>query len=55
MGASTQPSVTTNGRSLLLDLQNKQKLFKRDSGEWLKIQRQIDSIIAQNYLNYVNS
>jgi hypothetical protein len=54
MGASTEPGVTTDGRSLLLDLQNNQKLFKRESGEWLKLQRRIDQIIAQNYLEYHN-
>ena len=52
MGAGIEPSVTADGRSILLDLQNRQRLFKRDSGEWLKIQRQIDKIVAQNYLQY---
>ena len=54
MGAGSEPGVTTDGRSLLLDLQNNQKLFKRESGEWLKLQRRIDQIIAQNYLEYHN-
>ena len=44
--------ILTDGRSILLDLQSKQKLFKRDSGEWLKIQRRIDKIVAKNYLQY---
>lgn len=52
MGAGLEPSVTADGRSILLDLHNRQRLFKRDSGEWLKIQRQIDKIIAKNYLQY---
>lgn len=52
MGAGTKPGFTTDGRSILLGLQNKQRLFKRDSGEWLEIQRQIDKIVAKNYLQY---
>jgi hypothetical protein len=52
MGAGTKPSVTTDGRSVLLDLQHRQRLFKRNSGEWLQVQRQIDVIVAKNYLQY---
>lgn len=44
--------ISTDGRSILLDLHNRQRLFKRDSGEWLTIQRQIDKIVAKNYLQY---
>lgn len=52
MGAGTKPGFTTDGRSVLLDLRKKQKLFKPDSGEWLTIQRRIDTIVAKNYLQY---
>lgn len=54
MGAGSRPSVTTDGRSVLLDLRNKQRLFKRDSGEWMAIQQRIDTIVAQNFLEYQN-
>lgn len=52
MAHGTRHVQSTDNRSILLDLQNRQRLFKRDSGEWLKIQRQIDKIVAQNYLQY---
>lgn len=52
METGSRDGITADGRSILLDLQNRQRLFKRDSGEWLKIQRQIDKIVAQNYLQY---
>ena len=52
MATRSRNGIATDGRSILLDLQSKQKLFKRDSGEWLKIQRRIDKIVAKNYLQY---
>ena len=52
METRSRDSLTTNGRSILLDLRNKQDSFKRDSIEWIQIQREIDVIVAQNYLHY---
>lgn len=52
METRSRDSITADGRSILLDLRAKQRLFKRDSGEWLKIQRRIDVIVAQHYLQY---
>lgn len=52
METGSRDGITANDRSILLDLRAKQRLFKRDSGEWLKIQRRIDVIVAQNYLQY---
>ncbi len=52
METRSRDGITANDRSILLDLRNKQRLFKRDSGEWLEIQRQMDIIVAQNYLHY---
>ena len=52
METGSRDGITADGRSILLDLRAKQRLFKRDSGEWLKIQRRIDVIVAQHYLQY---
>ena len=52
METRSRNGVTTNGRSILLDLRNKQEPFKRNSSEWSQIQREIDVIVAQNYLHY---
>ena len=52
METGSRNSVTANGRSILLDLRNKQEPFKRNSSEWSQIQREIDVIVAQNYLHY---
>ena len=52
METRSRDSLTANGRSILLDLRNKQDSFKRDSIEWIQIQREIDVIVAQNYLHY---
>ncbi len=52
METRSRNGVTTNGRSILLDLRTRQKTFNRDSSEWNQIQREIDVIVAQNYLHY---
>ena len=43
-----------NGTNLLLVLRGRQTKFTEQSSPWLDLQRQIDRIVAQNYLEWVN-
>ena len=52
MALRPRDSITTDGRSILLDLRNTQKKFKTGTGPWLKLQKRIDAKIAHNYLEY---
>lgn len=52
METGSRNCIATNGRSILLDLHREQKQFPRESVDWLKIQKKIDKIVAQNYLRY---
>jgi hypothetical protein len=54
MAHSTRSIQSTSSRSLLLDLY-KQRDNTSSTAKLIRIQASIDHIIAQNYLNYVNS
>ena len=54
METRSRDSITTDGRSILLDLRQEQDTLPRDSNEWRIIQGQIDIIVAQQYLEYLN-
>lgn len=54
METRSRDSITTDGRSILLDLRQEQDTLPRDSNEWRVIQGQIDIIVAQQYLEYLN-
>ena len=54
MGKSTRTLQSPDNRSLLLELY-KQRDESSSTGHLVRIQASIDQIVAQNYLNYVNS
>ena len=54
METRSRDSITTDGRSILLDLRHEQDAHPRDSNEWREIRGQIDIIVAQQYLEYLN-
>ena len=54
METRSRDSITADGRSILLDLRHEQGSYPRDSNEWREIQGQIDIIVAQQYLEYLN-
>ena len=53
MGKSTRTLQSADNRSLLLELY-KELSLKNDYYTQLQIQQQIDQIVAQNFLHYVN-
>ena len=54
MAHSTRDIQPTSSRALLLELY-KQRDESSSTGHLVRIQASIDHIIAQNYLNYINS
>ena len=49
-----ESSNQTNGRQLLLKLYTERDTLKEGSTDWMKVQNNINVIIAQNYLEYIN-
>lgn len=55
MAQGSQPKQQTNDKSILLILRQKQEEVKEQSNEWRLLQKQIDEIVAQNYLHMLNT
>ena len=49
-----ESSNQTNGRQLLLELYTVRDTLKEGSTAWINIQNSINTIIAQNFLEYTN-
>ena len=45
---------TTNEHVVLMELQSRQKETKEGTPSWYSLQEQINQIIANNFLQYVN-
>ena len=54
MATMSESSNQTNGRQLLLKLYTERDTFKEGTNDWTKVQNEINVIIAQNYLEYIN-
>lgn len=55
MVKSSKTSSQGDGVNLLLSLREQQTKVSEHSPSWVELQMKIDSIIAQNYLEWVNS
>lgn len=55
MGKSPRVEQSTDDRSILLTLKQEQQEFVEGSIKWKAKQHEIDKIIAQNYLRYLNN
>lgn len=54
MVEGSEVSNKTNGKSILLSLRSEQLQVKDHSTLWIKLQQQIDKIVAQQYLEWLN-
>jgi len=56
MEQSTRTMQSTDNRSMVLkQLQQEQKTYSESSPKFAELQAKIDHLVAQNFLEYVNS
>ena len=54
MATMLESSNQTNGRQLLLKLYTERDTLKAGTTAWINVQQNIDKIVAQNFLEYLN-
>ena len=55
MESSNKTMQSTDGKRLLLkDLREEQARYAESSAEWACIEKQINDVIAENFLHYIN-